>query len=1197
MWGSESDEFESSWKAQFPDCDPPRLELKPGDPDGLARKLDATCATVRRLETELKQERFVAIYLQTRLARENKRYDCSRWMGSTASLDDLLGDDGGGGGGGDGRVGHAAFEVRARNRDEATIIEKEQQPPPSSPSSSLGLPDEKNVVLVVHKAKQQRQTILSRRKMMKNVNSQRRSSDEEDEKNDRKEENDDEDDDDNDDNDEVVSDGVAEETAAPSRESLLVDPLSLRSHHGSSDSLGASSDSEEDVESAEASPEKETATRRRRKKKQQQAKVEKEKLVTWTDTKTSVKVAGGHKCYAVTKVFGDAAAAGATSTQSPSSVEMDGAASSRPRLSVPNYKVGQVEIKVTRAEEDPHNHLDAPYGRTHSACGHQVEGTEGEERGQDLPYIDDSPPSSSPKIGHRGLQPEDGDGPADSTLDANLTAEADEEKVLTMRKLVLSGILASEETYLNQLEGLMLPLKPLRAAATTSQPLLTNVQIDAIFLCLPEILAVHREFYEGLRPRVQKDDASQGVGDLFLKLANHLDYYKKFVDNYKTAVEMADKCSSADAQFAKISERLKVKSSSGSKEQAGASSLEALLYKPVDKVMRSTLVLHDLLKHTPRSHNDYPALEEALRISQNFLSHLNAEVTSHRANLRRGEGYSMLRDGFLVELVECSRKLRHVFLFDKLLLCTKLKKQISGKQQTYECKWYLPLVDLSFVPVDETESSPPIHVATEEELEAMKGKISQIKSEITREKKANKNSRSLERLKKKLSEQESLLLLTSPSMPLRLHTKHGKPYTFLLSSDYERAEWREAIQEQQKKCTDSFSLSSVELQLLTSSCMKLQMVHNIPLTSNKDDDESPGLYGFLHVIVHSASGFSEAANLYCSLELDSYGYFVNKARTRASRDTTEPEWNEEFEIELEGSQSLRILCYEKRHEKGKLSKGDAQTSDLILGKGQVQLDPKGVPEKDWQETVISMNEIEVKLSMKFTSREYSLKRMPSRKQTGVFGVKISIVTKRERSKVPYVVRQCVEEIERRAIDEVGIYRISGVATDIQTLKAAFDNNHKDVLVMLSEMDVNAIAGVLKLYFRELPEPLLTDEKYRSFVEAIALSDPVAKENCMLNVMQSLPEPNYTTFMFLLGHLRRVAEHDSANKMTLHNLATVFGPTLLRPSEKDSKSSPAAIVSVDSWSLEVMAQVQVLLYFLQMESIQPSESKRQSRLLI
>lgn len=40
--------------------------------------------------------------------------------------------------------------------------------------------------------------------------------------------------------------------------------------------------------------------------------------------------------------------------------------------------------------------------------------------------------------------------------------------------------------------------------------------------------------------------------------------------------------------------------------------------------------------------------------------------------------------------------------------------------------------------------------------------------------------------------------------------------------------------------------------------------------------------------------------------------------------------------------------------------------------------------------------------------------------------------------MPYIVRQCVEEIERRGMEEVGIYRVSGVATDIQALKAAFD---------------------------------------------------------------------------------------------------------------------------------------------------------------
>lgn len=55
----------------------------------------------------------------------------------------------------------------------------------------------------------------------------------------------------------------------------------------------------------------------------------------------------------------------------------------------------------------------------------------------------------------------------------------------------------------------------------------------------------------------------------------------------------------------------------------------------------------------------------------------------------------------------------------------------------------------------------------------------------------------------------------------------------------------------------------------------------------------------------------------------------------------------------------------------------------------------------------------------------------------------------------------------------------------------------------------------------------------------------------------------------------MAEKESINKMSLHNLATVFGPTLLRPAEKDSKipANPTQPISMgDSWSLEVMAQV-------------------------
>ncbi|XP_063066303.1 breakpoint cluster region protein isoform X3 [Engraulis encrasicolus] len=852
----------------------------------------------------------------------------------------------------------------------------------------------------------------------------------------------------------------------------------------------------------------------------------------------------------------------------------------------------------SRASHDNsfHGDGDGQFTGTPPSYGYDADRAEEQRRHHDMmPYIDDSP-SSSPHLSSKSRSSRD--TLSSGSIESAKSTELDLEKGLEMRKWVLSGILASEETYLSHLEALLLPMKPLKAAATTSQPVLSVPQIETIFFKVPELYEVHKEFYDGLLPRVQQWSHHQRVGDLFQKQASQLGVYRAFIDNYEVAVETAEKCCQANTQFAEISENLKVRGSKECKDQTSKYSLETLLYKPVDRVTRSTLVLHDLLKHTPSSHPDHPLLQDALRISQNFLSSINEETTPRRQSMtvKKGESRQLLKDSFMVELVEGQRKLRHVFLFTDLLLCAKLKKQIGGKSQQYDSKWYIPLSELSFQGPEEAEVVPIPQVA-DEDLEAMKIKISSLKSEIQREKqRGNKSTKVMERLRKKLCEQESLLLLTSPNMPLRLHNRSGKGYMFLLSSDYERVEWKEMIREQQKKCFKSVSLTSMELQMLTNSCVKLQTVHHIPLTINKEEDESTGLHGFLNVIVHSASGLKQSLNLYCTLEVDSFGYFVNKAKTRVYRYTTEPKWNEEFEIELEGSQTLRLLCYEKCYNKSKLNKEDGESTDRIMGKGQIPLEPQTLQGKDWQRTVIPMNGIEVKLSMKFTSREFSLKRMPSCRELGVFGIKISTVTKRERSKVPYIVRQCLEEIERRGMEEVGIYRVSGVATDIQALKTAFDTNNKDVSVMMSEMDVNAIAGTLKLYFRELPEPLFTDELYPNFAGGITLSDSVAKESCMLNLLLSLPEPNLVTFLFLLDHLKRVAEKEGINKMSLHNLATVFGPTLLRPAEKDSKipTNPTQPISMgDSWSLEVMSQVQVLLYFLQLETIPTPDSKRQS----
>lgn len=68
------------------------------------------------------------------------------------------------------------------------------------------------------------------------------------------------------------------------------------------------------------------------------------------------------------------------------------------------------------------------------------------------------------------------------------------------------------------------PMKPLRAAATTSQPMLTIQQIETIFFKVPELHEIHKDFYDALLPRVQDWGHQQCVGDLFQKLVPCLKY-------------------------------------------------------------------------------------------------------------------------------------------------------------------------------------------------------------------------------------------------------------------------------------------------------------------------------------------------------------------------------------------------------------------------------------------------------------------------------------------------------------------------------------------------------------------------------------------------------------------------------------------------------------------------------------------------
>ncbi|TVY37296.1 RHO GTPase-activating protein [Lachnellula subtilissima] len=165
----------------------------------------------------------------------------------------------------------------------------------------------------------------------------------------------------------------------------------------------------------------------------------------------------------------------------------------------------------------------------------------------------------------------------------------------------------------------------------------------------------------------------------------------------------------------------------------------------------------------------------------------------------------------------------------------------------------------------------------------------------------------------------------------------------------------------------------------------------------------------------------------------------------------------------------------------------------------------------------------------------------------VFGLSLEQLFERDGSAVPMVVYQCIQAVDLFGLEVEGIYRLSGTSSHITKLKAMFDNDASKVDFRNPENfmhDVNSVAGLLKQFFRELPNPLLTFEHYTGFIEAARNDDDIVRRDSLHAIINSLPDPNYATLRAITLHLNRVQENSSSNRMTSGNLAIVFGPTLM-----------------------------------------------------
>ncbi|XP_042360726.1 GEM-interacting protein [Plectropomus leopardus] len=174
----------------------------------------------------------------------------------------------------------------------------------------------------------------------------------------------------------------------------------------------------------------------------------------------------------------------------------------------------------------------------------------------------------------------------------------------------------------------------------------------------------------------------------------------------------------------------------------------------------------------------------------------------------------------------------------------------------------------------------------------------------------------------------------------------------------------------------------------------------------------------------------------------------------------------------------------------------------------------------------------------------------------VFGVDLSLLSQEKPDEVPFVVLLCTSEIESRALSVQGVYRVSGSKPRIQKLCQAIEMQKEQV--DLSDLSPHDITSILKHFFKELPEPLLTYDLYNHFIavgktiQHVSERESAPDTNETMDIVHSLqklllklPPYCYSTLQHMMTHLQKVSENHE-NKMSPSNLGIVFGPTLLRP---------------------------------------------------
>ncbi|XP_059977494.1 ralA-binding protein 1 isoform X3 [Lagenorhynchus albirostris] len=162
----------------------------------------------------------------------------------------------------------------------------------------------------------------------------------------------------------------------------------------------------------------------------------------------------------------------------------------------------------------------------------------------------------------------------------------------------------------------------------------------------------------------------------------------------------------------------------------------------------------------------------------------------------------------------------------------------------------------------------------------------------------------------------------------------------------------------------------------------------------------------------------------------------------------------------------------------------------------------------------------------------------------IFGIPLADAVERtmmyDGVRLPAVFRECVDYVEKHGMKCEGIYRVSGIKSKVDELKAAYDREESP---NLEEYEPNTVASLLKQYLRDLPENLLTKELLPRFEEACGRSSEGEKVQEFQRLLEELPECNRLLISWLIMHMDHVIAKELETKMNIQNISIVLSPTV------------------------------------------------------